>query len=353
MRIVPSRAIEKNASIEFQLQRGNTMNQSISARPTVLVLGAKGRFGAAAVNAFVAAGWQVRAQSRRAEPNYPAGVTAITTDAMDRAALCAAAEGVDVVINGLNPIYTEWEELARDLADNALKAAKSSGALLMMPGNVYNYGRQIPSELNVDTPQVGDHAKARIRIEIEQQMSDAALDGLNSLVVRAGDFFGGKVGGSWFDLVIAKSLKQEKLVYPGAPDVPHSWSYLPDLAQTFVQLAEQRAQFLGAHTVHFDGHTVTGEQLHTEVEALLGRPLKRATMPWGLVRLAAFFSPMLAATLDMRYLWQRAHRLNDSSLRQHLNSVPHTSLAQALAVSLNDLGLLVTRTSGASRLRHA
>ena len=329
------------------------MNQLISSSPTVLVLGAKGRFGTAAVNAFAAAGWQVRAQSRRADASYPAGVTAITADAMDSAALCAAAEGADVVINGLSPLYTEWEELARDLADHALKAAKSSDALLMLPGNVYNYGRQIPSELDVDTPQVGDHAKARIRIEIEQQMRDAAADGVSSLVVRAGDFFGGKVGGSWFDLVIAKSLKDEKLVYPGAPDVPHSWSYLPDLAQTFVHLAEQRALFVGAHTVHFDGHTLTGEQLHTEVEAVLGRPLKRATMPWGLVRLAAWFSPMLAATLDMRYLWQRAHRLNDSSLRQHLNSVPHTSLAQALAVSLNDLGLLPTRNKGASGLSNA
>ncbi len=329
------------------------MNQTMSAKPTVLVLGAKGRFGAAAVNAFAAAGWQVRAQSRRDDATYPAGVTAISADAMDSAALCAAAEGADVVINGLNPIYTEWEELARDLADHALKAAKSSGALLMLPGNVYNYGRQIPSELDLDTPQVGDHAKARIRIEIEQQMCDAAQDGVSSLVVRAGDFFGGKVGGSWFDLVITKSLKQEKLVYPGAPDVPHSWSYLPDLAQTFVHLAEQRSQFVGAHTVHFNGHTVTGEELHTEVEAVVGRPLKRATMPWGLVRLAAWFSPMLAATLDMRYLWQRAHRLNDRSLRQHLNIVPHTTLAQALAMSLNDLGLLPARKDGGTGLGSA
>ncbi|MBK7685297.1 MAG: NmrA family NAD(P)-binding protein [Rhodocyclaceae bacterium] len=68
------------------------MNQLISSSPTVLVLGAKGRFGTAAVNAFAAAGWQVRAQSRRADASYPAGVTAITADAMDSAARCAAAK---------------------------------------------------------------------------------------------------------------------------------------------------------------------------------------------------------------------------------------------------------------------
>ena len=85
------------------------MNQPNPVRPTVLVLGAKGRFGAAAVNAFAAAGWQVRAQSRRAEAIYPAGVEAIIADAMDSTALSAAAEGVDVVINGLSPLYTEGE----------------------------------------------------------------------------------------------------------------------------------------------------------------------------------------------------------------------------------------------------
>ena len=90
-----------------------------SSSPTVLVLCAKGRIGTAAVNAFAPAGWQVRAQSRRADASYPAVVTSITADAMDSAALCAAAEGADVVINGLSPLYTEWEELARDLADHA------------------------------------------------------------------------------------------------------------------------------------------------------------------------------------------------------------------------------------------
>ena len=35
-------------------------------RPTVLVLGAAGRFGAAAVQAFAQAGWRVLAQQRRA-----------------------------------------------------------------------------------------------------------------------------------------------------------------------------------------------------------------------------------------------------------------------------------------------
>lgn len=313
--------------------------------PTVLVLGARGRFGAAAVKAFAAAGWQVRAQSRRAKPaaSQENGVTVIAADAMDVAALCRAAEGADVIVNALNPLYTEWEELARDLADHALQAARSSGALLMMPGNVYNYGRQLPAMLKSDTPELGDHAKARIRIEIEQHLRDAAVaDGVRSVVVRAGDFFGGEGRGSWFDLVITKSLRRGKLVYPGTPDLDHAWAYLPDLAETFVQLAAQRTRFTGAHRLHFAGHTFSGNQLRAEVESVMGRSLKQAGLPWGLLRIAALISPMMAATLEMRYLWQRPHALDDGSLRALLPVVPHTPLPKALAASLFELGVLST-----------
>ncbi|MGZ5276739.1 MAG: hypothetical protein ACXWCU_12555, partial [Caldimonas sp.] len=46
---------------------------STASRPTVLVLGANGRFGLAAAQAFDAAGWTVLAQVRRdAAPGMPA-----------------------------------------------------------------------------------------------------------------------------------------------------------------------------------------------------------------------------------------------------------------------------------------
>ena len=58
---------------------------------TVLVLGANGRLGRAAVLAFAAAGWQVRAQLRRApRAVLPAGVRLVICDALDLPTLTAA-----------------------------------------------------------------------------------------------------------------------------------------------------------------------------------------------------------------------------------------------------------------------
>jgi NAD(P)-dependent dehydrogenase (short-subunit alcohol dehydrogenase family) len=79
---------------------------------TVLILGAAGRIGQVIALAFANAGWQVRAQARKALPGAlqsHARVTPVMCDATDVAALTRAAQGASVVINALNPLYTEWD----------------------------------------------------------------------------------------------------------------------------------------------------------------------------------------------------------------------------------------------------
>ena len=310
---------------------------------SVLVLGANGHFGRAVTSAFAEAGWQVRAFARRDDPRRVPGVEPVIGDARDAGAVSRAAKGMAVVVNALNPPYTKWRKLARPLAANALEAAEANSALLMFPGNVYNYGRMLPPVLDELTPQFPDTSKAEIRIEIEQQLRAAAVRGVNSVVVRAGDFFGGPDRGSWFDLAIVKSLHKDTVTYPGPLDRVHAWAYLPDLANTFVRLAEHRGQLLGACNYHFAGHGLTGSELHQLLERITGRPLRLAGMPWRLIRLAAPLSPMLGAILEMRYLWERPHVLDDTKLRNLLGSVPHTPAPDALRQALADLGLTAGR----------
>lgn len=304
---------------------------------TVLILGAAGRIGQVLATAFADAGWSVRAQSRKALP--PAldrgAIRPVRCDALDAAAIRTAAAGADVVVHALNPPYADWSRLAGPLADAAMAAAQVSGALLMLPGNVYNFGRELPPLLTPATAECGDHAKARIRIDIEARM--AATPGLDSVVLRAGDFFGGGGRGTWFDLALTARLRSGRFVYPGASDVVHAWAYLPDLAQAFVRVAERRGQLQGHHRLHFAGHAVTGGQLHQAMEAAVGRPLRRAGMPWGLMRLLSPLVPTWREVVVMRYLWQRPHRLDDDSLRALIGEPPHTPLRDAVAQAWRDL----------------
>ncbi len=305
---------------------------------TVLILGAAGRIGHTLAIAFADAGWTVRAQARKVLPSALTsrkGIHFVQCDALDAPALGRAAQGVDVIVHALNPVYTQWDRLALPLADAAIAAAKASGALLMLPGNVYNFGRELPSVLTPRTPERGDVPKARIRIETEARM--ATTPGLDSVVIRAGDFFGGTQPGSWFDLAMSTKLKSGRFVYPGDASLTHAWAYLPDLAQVFVRVAERRADLRGHRRLHFAGHSVTGEDMRQAFEALEGKDLRTVGMPWLAMRLAAPFVPMLREVVTMRYLWQRPHRLDDSGLQQLIGVVPHTPLKQAVAQAWRDL----------------
>jgi nucleoside-diphosphate-sugar epimerase len=305
---------------------------------TVLILGAAGRIGHVLASAFADAGWSVRAQSRKP---LPAGLSThprvawVRCDALDAGAVRQAADGVDVVVHALNPPYTEWDRLALPLADAALGVARASGALLMLPGNVYNFGRELPPLLTPATVERGDVPKARIRIETEARI--AATPGLHSVVIRAGDFFGGSQRGSWFDLAMTTRIASGRFVYPGDPSLQHAFAYLPDLAQAFVRVAERRSQWTGHRRLHFAGHSVTGHEFREALEAVAGRPLKTSGLPWGLMRLASPFVPMWREILAMRYLWQRPHRLDDGELRALVGSVPHTPLKAAVARAWQDL----------------
>lgn len=311
---------------------------------TVLILGANGRLGLAAAQAFDRAGWRVLAQVRRAAAaTLPATAEVLAVDPADTAALVRAARGATVVVHALNPVYTEWARDALPLARCGMAVAEQLQALFMLPGNVYNYGTGMPALLDPQTPQLPDTRKGRIRRDIEQEMTHRTR---RSVVIRAGDFFGGDGTGSWLDLVIARSIDQGRLTYPGPLDRVHAWAYLPDLARAFVAVAE-RAESLPDHaTLHFAGHAVTGEAwLQALQQAALALGLSEHTrwrqkaLPWTLLRLGGWVVPMWRELAEMAYLWDTPHALDDTTLRQHVGALPATPLDQALRASLQALGV--------------
>jgi nucleoside-diphosphate-sugar epimerase len=313
--------------------------------PRVLILGANGRLGAAATQAFAAAGWAVLAQARRAPAQLPRGAQHLAIGLADTAALARAAAGVRAVVYAVNPIYTRWDQEALPLARLGMDVAERLGATFMLPGNVYNFGQGMPAHVAEDTPQRPTTTKGRQRCQIEDEMRARVATGLNSVVIRAGDFFGAGTG-TWFDQAIVKDIARGKLVYPGSLDVAHAWAYLPDLARAFVAVASQDRGVVAMHCLHFAGHTATGAQLLGAIEqaaATLGlRPTagwRRGAMPWGLVRIVGIVYPMWRELARMSYLWRVPHQLDDRALRALVGELPTTPLPAALRETLVALGV--------------
>jgi nucleoside-diphosphate-sugar epimerase len=333
---------------------------------TVLILGARGRFGQAAARAFARAGWQVLGQVRPgAQGPAIAGVHWLALQPSDTAALAkaagatssAAARGAAVVVNALNPVYTHkaWRAEAPALLESAIRISQVLDATLMMPGNVYNFGESMPALLREGAAQQATGVKGRIRIAMEQRLQAATQDGsLRAVVIRAGDFFGSGTG-SWLDQAVAKDLARGRVTWPGPLDVATPWAYLPDLARSFVKVAQQRSQLDAFAPLHFAGHTVTGQQWVDALTSVAweqgwlpadGR-LRVSRMPWPLLRVAGLVLPTLAALADMRYLWRTPHQLDNQNLCALIGDEPRTPFDDAVRQSLNDLGLLTRPVTGA------
>jgi nucleoside-diphosphate-sugar epimerase len=134
---------------------------------TVLITGASGKVGQHAGRVFAQRGWTVR-QYRRG------------TD------MTEAALGCEVIVNGMNPPdYHNWAEEIPRITRLHIAAARASGARVVIPGNVYNYGDDASGLWSAQTPQRACSRKGRIRVEMEQAYRES---GVRVLVLRAGNF---------------------------------------------------------------------------------------------------------------------------------------------------------------------
>lgn len=308
----------------------------------IAILGANGRLGRTVAIAFRNAGYDVVGVTRSGKlPKELAGVTAVAGDALDLASLTAATAGADIVFNGLNPVYSDWST-ALPMAGNVMAACHANGALHVFPGTVYNFGQPMPARLTEDTPFRPTTEKGRIRVAMEALFrAEAEADRVRTVVLRAGDFFGGTGSGGWFDTVMASKVDKGVYTAAGPVDLVHEWTYLPDFADAFVALARNLDRLDAYETLHFPGHAVTDLEMKAAIEKAVGRPLKLSTLPWWVLRAGSPFVPMWRALVSMSYLRFEEHRLVSGRLASLIGQVPHTPLAPAVAAALVDIGITV------------
>lgn len=318
---------------------------------TVLILGARGRFGQAAAKAFADANWRVVAH-RRPKGNTPESLAQdgriewIECASGDLAAMKMKAAGASILVHAINPIYTNraWSEEALPMLRASIELAKELGATLMLPGNVYNFGADMPAVLKENTPQQAHTVKGKIRMQLEDELKHSQI---RSVVIRAGDFFGSGTG-NWFDEVIVKNIRKGKFTYPADMDTSTAWAYLPDLARTFALVAEKCDSLSNFEVLHFAGHNTNARLWLQEITPIAheqgwvksGESPRYSKAPWLAIRFLGWFVPTMGAIAEMRYLWNKPYSLANNRLVQLLGSEPHTELSVALRSAFKELGLL-------------
>lgn len=332
-----------------------------------LVLGATGGFGGAMIGALREAGWPVRALVRnpgRAERRWGnvEGVEIVVGDVQNRDAVVKAAEGCAVIVHGINYPYDRWVPFMQTATLNLIAAARTSGALLLFPGNVYGFGPQTAAPLDETAPMEATTQKGRLRIRLESLLEeatrtpdkppeaevsgdsgepaappsdDATQRPIRVLVLRAGDFFGPTVRNGVVDRIFGNAAKGKRPEVFGRLDVAHEWAYLPDLARVGVALLDHAETFAPFEVVHMRGHVAESQRAFlTRVAERAKAPANPHVVPWAMVRLFGMFNGEARELLELRYLFETAVTLDDTKRRHILPDTAMTPLDEAIDTTL-------------------
>ena len=281
---------------------------------TILIAGANGKIGRHAATAFAAAGWTVRSYQRGTD-------------------MTAAAQGADIILNGLNPPnYHNWAGLIPQITKQVIAAAQATGATVILPGNVYNYGNTCIGEWDEHTPHTPNTRKGKIRVEMEQAYRDS---GVQTLILRAGNFIDPDGTEDIMSIIHLRSLAKGKLGMTGPMDSTQAWCYLPDWARAAVQLAEKKQELSQFEDIAFGGLAFDGHQLQAELQALTGLDLRVSQFPWWLMTALSPFWELAREMKEMRYLFALDHRLSDTRLHALLPGFTTTPLQALLRAKLD------------------
>lgn len=305
-----------------------------------LILGATGGAGGEIAAALLRRGWLVRGMVRDiTKPRLSAEIEWHAGDAMNADDVTQAARGVDVIVHAVNPPgYRDWHKLVLPMTDNTIAAARAAGARIVLPGTVYNFGPDALPLLREDSPQQPLTRKGAIRVVLERRLQQASAEGVRSLILRCGDFFGPHAGNNWFVAMAKPGQSVRSISYPGEPALQHAWAYLPDVGETVARLLEREHELAVFERFHFGGHWVDGNAMTDAIRRAVGHPkLPVRAFPWWLATLASPFVTLFRELREMRYLWQQPLQLDNRKLVAFLGSEPHTKLDQAVGETLRGL----------------
>ena len=297
-------------------------------------------FGTGQVGSALAAhlggmGIAVRAVSRNRPPVLADGVDWRPADVTDPKAAADAAKGASVVYQCLNAPYNQWPERFPPLQRGVLAAAEASGALLVSLENLYGYGPTGGKPMTEDLPLAATTVKGRTRAAMTAELLAAAETGRVRVAIgRASDFFGAGVteGSTLGRRVFGNALAGRRADFIGNPDLPHTYSYVPDIAAGLATLGTNPRAV--GQVWHLPGpQTVTTRALLDLIAAEVGHPVAVRSVPKLALRALGLVNPMLRELPETAYQFDQPFIL-DTTKYEAAFGTAGTPLAAAVAATV-------------------
>ncbi|WP_394824649.1 NAD-dependent epimerase/dehydratase family protein [Pendulispora albinea] len=283
-------------------------------RPLHVILGA-GQIGSLLATALLEQGHRVRLVRKGPAGQALPNLEHESGDITDLAFAERATRGASVVYDCMNPPYHRWPELLLPIAKGALHGAARAGAKLIALDCLYMYGRPT-GPMDEDTPMNPCSKKGALRVELANMRLAAHARGeVRVAIGRASDFFGPNLPYSaWSARFFERVYAGKPAECLGNPDMPHSYTYAPDIARALVTLGE-RDDALGRAWHLPTSRAESTRALARRIGRALDRDVNVVRVPKIALRAMGVFVPFLREAVEMTYQWEVPFVLDDTRFR--------------------------------------
>ncbi len=298
-----------------------------------LVVGA-GPVGSSTAIRLADLGHRVTVLSRSGNgPAHP-GIDLVSGDANDVDSLTRHLDGSGALVNAANPPYHRWPQEWPPLHRAMCTAAERTGALLVVMDNLYAFGAKASMPMREDTSMRPTGHKGAVRAEMATSLLDAHSAGrLRAALVRASDFYGPEVRNSAFgDRVVPNVIAGKQVSMLGSLDVPHSVSYMPDIAATFVAVITQ-PQAAGHTWLVPNAPAVTQREMVEAFARAAGTQAKVSALPWIAITVGGIAVPMIRELKETWYQFAEPF-ITDSTRTENELEVRATSIDDGAAATV-------------------
>lgn len=244
-----------------------------AARDLQVVLGA-GPAGTALAAELARRGHAVRLVDRSGSGPAPDGVQRFAADVSTADGARTAVEGAAVVHHCVNVGYHLQVEVMPRIQQAVLAAVEAVGARLVVLDTLYPYGETHGAVMTEDTPWNATTRKGRMRAELDARYLAAHAEGRARVVLgRSADFVGpGVLNSTLGGAVFPAALTGGEVPAFGDMDLPHSYTYIGDVAAGLATLGENPDG--DGRVWHLPtAPAVTTRAILAMVEERVGRPL--------------------------------------------------------------------------------
>lgn len=310
------------------------MSQSESPEaPALYVVTGAGPVGWTVAEQLAAAGHRVRVLTRSGSgPDHPR-VEREPVDVSDPAQLGGLFRGARAVfhcIHGSQYSARAWaEELPRAEAA-VLAAAGGAGAVVVFPESLYSYSAP-DRPMTEEGPREARGGKRGVRTELLEARAASATD---TASVVASDFFGPRVRTSHAgERMVKPVLAGRSLMVIGNAGLPHSFTYVPDLAAAMIRAAQDPA--LWNRVWHAPtGPALSQRKMAEAFAAAAGARTPRvAGIPGWALQMMAAFSPGVRELAETLYQFEHPFVM-DSRASEAAMGLRPTPLNEAAAATV-------------------